>query len=552
MSPPPGTFFTVPVTSPRSVWSQTLWIDPLDPLLTQLPPLKHPPQAPPTQDGFLKKRQAPGASMPNGWATLSLLLMLQGAWGCPQLSCFTDYYQTVTCLVETGTLHSSSLTVTWQDQYGELEDEVTSCLLHPSTSNATHTEYTCHMDVTVFMADDEFSVNMTEEPGGLSQECGSFQLSQNIRPSPPFNVSVVPAPAGDYTVTWSTDYDALDTAMLKGKLQFQLQYWNQGDLWARPRTKLVSVDSRAVSLPASEFPGGSRFSLRLRAGPDAFLRGSWSEWSPPAAFHSQPAGLELPAPPLVPPPPPELKGDWRLYLLLVVLLPALVLLALKIHLPWRLCKKAWLQVPSPEWFFQPLYSNHSGDFKKWVGTPFTASSLELGTWNLVLPATLEMASCPPPGPKAPPEPRDPEQDGPPEPEPSPPMDSWACSPEEERPYGLVSIDTVMVDGACEDNGYPALALDVGPGSTLMTCILGGSPVVLGGALGGPESPPVAQVGSPPSLDMDTFDSGFSGSDCGSPVDGDFPGPPDEGPPRSYLRQWVVMAPLPPSPGDPGS
>lgn len=37
----------------------------------------------------------------------------------------------------------------------------------------------CHMDVFHFMADDIFSVNVTDQPGNYSQECGSFVLAKS-------------------------------------------------------------------------------------------------------------------------------------------------------------------------------------------------------------------------------------------------------------------------------------------------------------------------------------------------------------------------------------
>lgn len=173
----------------------------------------------------------------------------------------------------------------------------------------------------------------------------------------------------------------------------------------------------------------------------------------------------------------------------------------------------------------------------------------------------------------------------------------AYSREQDRPYVLISIDTVIVSDAegpgawpctCGDDGYPALNLDtdlepgpgtedllVGTGATVLSCgcVAAGGPAGLGVPLGSlldrlnlpfedeegwaPEPPwggrpPRAvsdsEAGSPPAgLDMDTFDSGFAGSDCGSPVECDFTGPRDEGPPRSYIRQWVVTAPPPAGP-----
>lgn len=346
--------------------------------------------------------------------------------------------------------------------------------------------------------------------------------------------------------------------------------------WQRPVTKLISVDSRNISLLPQEFQKDSSYQLQVRAAPQpgTLFRGTWSEWSDPIIFQTQAEE-------------PEAGWDPHILLLLAVLILVLVFMGLKNHLPWRLWKKIWAPVPTPESFFQPLYREHSGNFKKWVNTPFTASSVELGPQSPTT-SVLHLSLYPAKGKKF----LGPlgleeqlEFDGMSEPGHKCPGVS-AYSEERDRPYGLVSIDTVTVGDAeglsawpfsCEDDGYPALNLDAvresGPNAEdllLVTdpaflscgCVsgsglrLGGSPGSLldrlrlsfakegdwtagppwrtGSLEGGSES----EAGSPPGLDMDTFDSGFAGSDCGSPVE------TDEGPPRSYLRQWVVRTPPP--------
>lgn len=535
--------------------------------------------------------------MPCGWAVPLLLLVFQGGWGCSDLVCYTDYLETVTCVLETWSLHPGTLTLTWQDQYGELGDGATSCSLHRSSHNATHAKYTCHMDVFRFMPDDVFSVNVTDQASNYSRECGSFVLADSIKPAPPFNVTVTFS--GHYNVSWCSDYEDPDFYALRGKMQYELQYRNRGDPWAlSPVTKLVSVDSRSVSLLPLEFRKDSSYELQVRAGPQpgSSFRGTWSEWSDPVIFQTLSE---------------ESREGWGthqllLLLLLVILGPVLVFLGLKIHLPWRLCKKVWAPVPSPKRFFQPLYEGHGGDFKKWVGSPFSTSSLELGPWSTVVLSTLQLPDRGPsrspakglesPGVAAPADLL--ETDGVTEPR------SWGPAParaggsggsahgeERDRPYGLVSIDTVTVVDAegpctwpcsCGDDGYPALSLDaslepgpgpedllLGTGTTVLSCgcVSAGGPG-LGGPLGSlldrlkltladeedwaagpPGGASESEAGSPSAgLDMDTFDSGFAGSDCGSPVQCDFASPGDEGPPRSYLRQWVVLTPSPAGPG----
>ncbi|XP_006859957.1 PREDICTED: interleukin-21 receptor [Chrysochloris asiatica] len=546
--------------------------------------LDHPgPQAPPTP--FHPHACSPGLSLPHS-----------PAWGCSDLACYTDYLQTVTCVLEMWPVHPRTLTLTWQDLHGELEDEVTTCCLYLSTHNATHAWYTCHMDVSYFLADDIFTVNMTDHSGKQSQECGSFILAESIKPSPPFNVTVTFS--DHYNISWSSDYEDAVSYTLKGKLQYELQYRSRSAPWTlSPGRKLISVDVRSVSLLPLEFHKGSSYEVQVRAGPQpgSSFEGTWSEWSGPAVFETQPEETDG-----------RTGGQYHDLWLLFIAVP--VLLALS-YLPWRFWKKVWGQVPSPEWFFQPLYMGHHGDFKKWVGTPFTASSLELQPGAPGAPLTLEVQRCwpshsPAKGP-APTQLPDPAQvleaDGLPEPAFWAPTPSLADSPDgsvyseaRDRPYGLVSIDTVTVLDAegpcawpcsCEDDAYPDLNLDsalepslgaedplLGAGATVLSCgcVSVGSPTRLGSFLdrlnlplaateGWTPEPPWgsglletafdSEAGSPQTaLDMDTFDSGFAGSDCGSPVECGFTSPKDEGPPRSYLRQWVVMAPPPSVPG----
>lgn len=54
-----------------------------------------------------------GHSMPRGPVAALLLLILHGAWSCLDLTCYTDYLWTITCVLETRSPNPSILSLTW-------------------------------------------------------------------------------------------------------------------------------------------------------------------------------------------------------------------------------------------------------------------------------------------------------------------------------------------------------------------------------------------------------------------------------------------------------
>ncbi|XP_072454173.1 interleukin-21 receptor isoform X2 [Notamacropus eugenii] len=571
-----------------------------------------------------------------GW-TITFLLILHCTSGYQDLTCYTDYIQNLTCLLQVDPGHaepSPDLTIVWNDPYGELEEFTNSCSFNRSTYNNTHMQYTCQMDVYKLMSDDEFNVTITDKLSNSSSEERHFILAQSIKPNPPFNVTVTYF--GVYNISWKTRYEDANYYALQNTLQYELRYKKQQDSWTTQKTKLIPADLKSVSLLPLEFQKGSDYEIQVRAQPQpsSLYSGVWSEWSDSFLFSTQPV---------------EEKTEWSSWIFPISFLVAIFASLAGWKLTQRLWKKMWVLIPNPAPFFQPLYSAHEGDFKNWVGKSYTISILNLFDWDLVSPEALEVyGSCLTKGielidangqPKigygriCPPGPSQTE------------VGSFALGfgDGKDKSYGHVSLDTVMVvddkefdqlqcdcshlaqdrGGDCGgDDNYPKINLDgdqpdeQGSGELLLgkedriissghvsmespgripvwpeapignileaLCLHppedwdSGSPISLPSQEG--EGAPFSQgpyahfscssdketFGHPlVSLDMDTFDSGFAGSDCGSPLESDFMGGSpveregtsalgtshvEDDIPRSYVKQWVIFPPPSPSPG----
>lgn len=101
------------------------------------------------------------------------------------------------------------------------------------------------MRLSQFLSDEVFIVNVTDQSGNNSQECGSFVLAESIKPAPPLNVTV--AFSGRYDISWDSAYDEPSNYVLRGKLQYELQYRNLRDPYAVVRWLGFGVGATGVS-----------------------------------------------------------------------------------------------------------------------------------------------------------------------------------------------------------------------------------------------------------------------------------------------------------------
>ncbi|KAL8174926.1 UNVERIFIED_CONTAM: hypothetical protein K2H54_006125 [Gekko kuhli] len=492
-----------------------------------------------------------------------------------------------------GKLHN--LSATW-----DCGRAACACAFLPTFGNASHQHYACSSELRPCLSRDTFAVRVTALVGGARaahQDCGPFRCHENVKPQPPSKVTAVAHPGG-YNVSWESGYAAYD--YLHGEMQYQLRYRQKGHPWKAEggmagALKPVLQDTPTLWLLPQELEGGVEYELQVRARPrdHSLYKGTWSDWSPTSRLQTPPRGTVG-----------GRGAAWAVAPLLAFsILVALLAFLCKHQRPWEKLEQF---IPSPAPFFQALYLVHSGDFKKWVGTSPSGATLEVYEPS---PALLEVARI---------SPKPPRSTAAPEETSAPPCTAaLPASAEEgdgsvlEPAYGHLSIDTVTVADACGlesedyrclplDSSHPESSLPASQRPPLRDCwdsgssepwrrdaclaeLQAGTPLehrhTLYGGLtrGGPasaSSPPFTQPfcrkplspiwaaeGDPgEGLDLDTVDSGFADSDCGSPVDCEFQGRhPSGGTPGeeeeeeedgaallpSYVKQWVACH-LPPA------
>ncbi|NXQ61780.1 IL21R protein, partial [Anthoscopus minutus] len=320
--------------------------------------------------------------MRNKWwlQNIFFCLLFQCTMCCKSLTCFVDYVQTLSCILqdEQDELGAGSynLTATWVP--GEdPENAVAACSLLQLSRNTSHTEYMCTVDMTELLADTKVQVDVTETADRQHVLSKDFYLSDNIKPQPPFNLTALFSEG--YNISWETIYQNSSFYFLNEELEYQLRYRRKADTWETQKTKAVHEDKRTLVILPWELQANTEYEFQVRARPreDSGYGGFWSEWSSPLSLKTSPAAVTQAAHGI----------EWLLLFGIVVAIMASVTTFLaKQRSLWK--KMACIPDPAP--FFNPLYMAHNGDFKKWVGASRMKMTFDFFEWGIVLPEVLEV------------------------------------------------------------------------------------------------------------------------------------------------------------------
>ncbi|NXP41584.1 IL21R protein, partial [Leiothrix lutea] len=292
------------------------------------------------------------------------------------LTCFVDYVQTLSCILQDDLgAGSYNLTATWVPEDGP-ENTAATCSLLQLSRNTSHTQYMCTVDMTEFLADTKVQVDVTEIADRQNVLSKTFYLSDNIKPQPPFNLTALFSEG--YNISWETIYQNSSFYFLNEELEYQLRYKRRADTWEVSEMSVYHQVGCARTEEASTPRTVAQYEFQVRARPreDSGYGGFWSEWSSPLSLKTSPAAVK------------QTTGmEWLLLFgIVVAIMVSITTFLAKQQSLW----KKMVCIPDPAPFFKPLYMAHNGDFKKWVGASHMKMTFDFFEWGIVLPEVLEV------------------------------------------------------------------------------------------------------------------------------------------------------------------
>ncbi|KAM4025191.1 interleukin-21 receptor isoform 1-T3 [Anomaloglossus baeobatrachus] len=284
---------------------------------------------------------------------------------CQDLHCVIDFIDTLACEyredkdLNTSVSHTMSANWTFEELYE-------TCILIECEKKH---EYICTIDMEDFSVDGKCTLTITTNVNGRhhsDQICQLLMIGHHFKPVPPFNLTI--SLLENYNISWETDYDK--HIMRSGELAYELSYKMVEESWLDQKTIQILEDDKNVVLLRSSFQPSEQYVARIRAHPKrtSIYRGHWSEWSETVAW-TTPTDQNI-----------KIKiGGISGTIAILAFLGILLTCFRYTPLMW---KKVWVVVPDPEPFFKPLYKGHQGDFKSWLGPhyiPFPIISSDGGS-----------------------------------------------------------------------------------------------------------------------------------------------------------------------------
>ncbi|KAM7421436.1 hypothetical protein PAMA_015529 [Pampus argenteus] len=272
----------------------------------------------------------------------SSILAVAGCIRVDGYSCTSDYWETVTCILNiTGNPVGQSNT-TYYLQFTPNSGPCENCL-------AMKHGYSCACKPTdsYFISENVFSIDVCHESDCTNLN-SYFLPSQNIQLTPPHKPDVQQT-AETFNITWKSGYESHD--FLDHNLDYELfvqkSQSNKGNT--------LHSKTESVLIQRSQLKPGAIYCIKMRSKPSIpDYDATWSKWSPKTCWETE-AGEE----------------QKNLFAILMKSLgPVCVVIGVLLFVlnspAGRMKIKTLSHTPSPAPFFQPLFKQHEGNFQEWL------------------------------------------------------------------------------------------------------------------------------------------------------------------------------------------
>ncbi|XP_034049847.1 interleukin-21 receptor [Thalassophryne amazonica] len=206
---------------------------------------------------------------------------------------------------------------------------------------------------------DKFGISLCHNKRNGSVNCtqlnDKYYPKNHIKPLAPCCLNVT-YNASQYHFTWNSSYEEyLPSFYLYYDLMYQMQYYRKGE---NDHAKPLQLDKINFSLAETHLEPNTEYAVRVRSSPNqAYYMGEWSDWSPELQWKTKAAVHDEP--------PVTLDSSKKVLITLCVMAPIILILCYAPVKKWR--KRDFIPTPTP--YFQSLYSDCQGDFRKWVVIP---------------------------------------------------------------------------------------------------------------------------------------------------------------------------------------
>ncbi|XP_059809420.1 cytokine receptor common subunit beta [Hypanus sabinus] len=218
------------------------------------------------------------------WTLFSLVFILgrraTEGQNISSLRCYTDYVSRIDCQwTEDATANCCvPMDLYYQKSSALMNHSLTLCNRTETFRGISGTESRCSIKEKYFAIAFEFTFTFKpRKPVGLNK---SFQLMENIKLQPPFNLTVAGLSSGGYRLSWETVYAGNSSSKRLGMLQYEVSYKRTWEPWETSVSKTITGNDNQLAIKSTALIADSTYVARVRVRQLNSIYGDrWSVWS---------------------------------------------------------------------------------------------------------------------------------------------------------------------------------------------------------------------------------------------------------------------------------